>query len=146
MAGESSNKETRNIPTDLPTKEEGNVAKIQQKEPDTVTKIKELQEMSAHIPREYCDEDGKPKEVGGWELIFAKLFMLTHPGMKLRAILNGGKPFLNPSNSEQIMYNKHRQVLKLNEYAKKKNEYFPEDVETKANKNMPKQEAVPVAA
>lgn len=151
--------ESQIVPARLQTRTEANqalIANAQRMEqaraaatpipPETVAKAQELREMSATIPSEYCDDKGMPKTVGGWEVLFAKFFMLTHPVMKLREFLNGGKPYLNPQNSEQVMYNKHMQVLKLDKYHRKKDEYFPEQKEANNSKSYQVQGAVPVAA
>lgn len=146
------------VPAQLQTRAEANAALVANAEgmsgkaqPAKVEtsiddKAKELQEMSAAIPREYCDDKGMPKKAGGWEVLFAKLFMITHPGMKLREIFNGGRPFIKPSTSEQIMYNKHKYVLQLDAYHKKKEKYFPEPEMEKPKKGAQVPEAVPVAA
>lgn len=93
-------------------------------------KQKELAEIASYVSASHRNEENEIVRPGRLELIFAKFFMMTHPVLKLKEIMNGGRLPPNPNKPENVLYRKYKETLNANKYCEKKTEYFPEAAAT----------------
>lgn len=88
----------------------------------TETDVAELRKLQLAID---LKKNGRVYEPSWMERAMAKVYMVTHPGLKLKEIIFGGNlPAYSKTSSEES-YKKHKQILQCNKYWELHERIFP---------------------